>query len=157
MAARAQSLSGTYDKDLLDEQKAQQLKQEQATFEQAQFQDKCFFVLRMAMGAVAVLAIPAVVTICSLIIFGPHQDLVVKRVAESTLFLSLIGLVGYVWRVFVRPASVSRLKAITTAEEDLPTPADQESADRAARHNSKPQKQSKDTDSKERADERDLG
>jgi hypothetical protein len=141
----------------LDERREQQLKQEQAAFKQAQFQDKCFFALRVAMGVVAILAIPAVVTICSLIIFDPHQDMVVKRVAESTLLLSLIGLVGYVWRVFVRPASVSRLKAVTTAEKDLPTPADQEPADQTASHNSKPRKQSKDTDSKERADERDLG
>jgi hypothetical protein len=161
--AAAQSVDGQQDKPSehagapLDERKAQQLKQEQATFEQAQFQDKCFFVLRVAMGVIAILAIPAVITICSLIIFDPHQDVGIKRVAESALFLSLIGLVGYVWRVFVRPASVSRLKAVTSAEEDLPTPADQESADQAARLNTKPRKQSKDTNSKERADERDLG
>lgn len=68
VAAIAQPLSGTYEKALQDERKVQQLKQEQSTFEQAQFQDKCFFVLRVAMGVVAVLAIPAVITICSLII-----------------------------------------------------------------------------------------
>jgi len=155
VTAVAQSLDGQYDKPSengkapLDERKAQQLKQEQATFEQAQFQDKCFFVLRVAMGVVAILAIPAAITICSLIIFDPYQDSVVKRVAESTLFLSLIGLVGYVWRVFVRPASVSRLRVVTTAEEAPPEAGDQKLIDQVVGHNSKPRNQSKAGDSKE--------
>jgi len=147
VAAIAQPLSGTYEKALQDERKAQQLKQEQSTFEQAQFQDKCFFVLRVAMGVVAVLAIPAVITICSLIIFDLHQDPVVKRVAESTLFPSFIGLVGYVWRVFVRPASVSRLKAITTAEEDSLEPEEHESANRTINNDSKPRRSDRDAGS----------
>lgn len=132
----AQPLDVLYDKSSENDEASrdrrdQQLKQEQAAFEQAQFQDKCFFALRVAMGIVAILAIPTVITICSLIIFDRHQDVVVKRVAESALFFSLIGLVGYVWRVFVRPASVSRLRAVTTTKEELPTSADHGSADNA--------------------------
>jgi hypothetical protein len=76
-----------------------------------------------------------------------HQDPVVKRVAESTLFPSFIGLVGYVWRVFVRPASVSRLKAITTAEEDSLEPEEHESANRTINNDSKPRRSDRDAGS----------
>lgn len=105
---------------LVERIKDQQLKQEQATFMQAQFQDKCFFSLKMVMGIVAICTPPAVITICVLIIFDPHQDVIVKRVAESALFFSLIGLMGYVWRVFLNRSSVSRLQPETRAAETPP-------------------------------------
>jgi hypothetical protein len=123
VTAVSQSLDGQHDKPSangeapLDERKAQQLKQEQVAFEQTLSQDKWFFRIRLAMGIVAICAIPAAITICSLIIFDPHQDLIIKRVAESALFVSLIGLVGYVWRVFVRPGSCP----FTGSERDTPT------------------------------------
>lgn len=132
---------------LLERIKEQQLKQEQATFEQAQFQDKYFFGLRVAMVVVAICAIPVAITVCSLIIFDPHQDVVVKRVAESALFFSLIGLMGYVWRVFFNSASVSRLRPVTTAEEASQAPADQKPANMAMSHNSRPFRRSNGVDS----------
>ena len=114
----------------LERKEEQQLTQEHATFEQALWQDKWFSRIRIAMGIVAICTIPAVSTICSLIIFDPHQDVVVKRVAESALFFSLIGLIGYVWRVFLNPASVSRLWPVTMTEETSPTFADDKPANR---------------------------
>jgi hypothetical protein len=122
---------------LIDLNEKQRRSQEQATFDQALSQDKWFFRIRMAMGIVAICAIPAVITICSLIIFDPHQDIVVKRVAESALFFSLIGLMGYVWRVFLNSASVSRPKPVTTTEEASSVTADQKSAERVGHNNSK--------------------
>jgi len=110
---------------LHDRKEEQQLRQEQATFEQLSSQDKYFFRLRMAMGIVAIFAILVVITICSLILFGPHQDVIVKRVAESTLFFSLIGLMGYVWRVFLDRSSVSRLQPVTRVDQSAPAPIDQ--------------------------------
>jgi hypothetical protein len=133
------------DKAALIEQTAKQrCKQEQETFDQALSQDKWFFRVRMAMGIVAICAIPAVITICSLIIFDPHQDVVVKRVAESALFFSLIGLMGYVWRVFLNPASVSRLRPVTTLEETSSEISDQKSAARAVNNNTKSRGSNKD-------------
>jgi hypothetical protein len=89
------------------------------------------------MGIIAIFAIPAVIIICSLIIFNSHQDIVVKREEESALFVSLMGLMGYVWRVFLNPASVSRLRPVTTAEGASPESANQESGNRLESPNSK--------------------
>jgi hypothetical protein len=125
---------------LIELKEEQRRSQEQATFDQALSQDKWFFRIRMAMGIVAICAIPTVITICSLIIFDQHQDVLVKRVAESALFFSLIGLMGYVWRVFLNSASVSRLRPVTTTEEASSATADQKSAERVGHNNAKPRR-----------------
>lgn len=114
----------------------QRRSQEQATFNRALSQDKWFFRVRMAMGVVAICSIPAVITICSLIIFDPHQDLIIKRVAESALFFSLIGFMSYVWRIFLTSAAVSRLRPVTTTEELSSATADQPSTRRGVNRNS---------------------
>ena len=121
---------------LIELKEKQWRSQEQAAFDQALSQDKWFFRIRMAMGIVALCAIPAVIAICSLIIFDPHQDVVVKRVAESALFFSLIGLMGYVWRIFLTSASVSRPRPVTTTEEVSSTTADQPSTRHRVNRNS---------------------
>lgn len=127
---------------LIERIEEQQRTQEQAAFDQAISQDKWFFRIRMAMGIVAICAIPIVITICSLIIFDPRQDLVVKRVAESALFFSLIGLMGYAWRVFLNSASVSRLRPVTTTEESPTTPG-HKSVNRTVNNNSKSRRPNK--------------
>jgi uncharacterized membrane protein YqjE len=98
----------------LTEQKAKQrLKQEQATFDQKRVQDARWFVLRMAMGVLAMLVIPAVIVICIWIIFDPHQGTTVKSLAASALLVDILGLMGAVWRVILNPASVSQLAPVT--------------------------------------------
>lgn len=150
MTTLGQPSDGQHDKpptngegSLDDRKKEQQLKQEQAAFDQLQFQDKCFFILRVAMGVLAILAIPDTIYTCSRIILDPHQEVMVKRLAAGALFVSIIGLVGYVWRVFLSPASVSRLKPVTTADEASPTTTDQKSANQAVNFNSKPRRLSR--------------
>jgi hypothetical protein len=106
-----------YDKAPLDERRAaQQLAQEQATFEQAKFQDKCFFILRLVMGVVAILALPAIMYVCFKIISEPHQDVVVRREAAAALIVNA-GTMPYAWKVFVRPSSVYRLGPLTRDDE----------------------------------------
>jgi hypothetical protein len=128
----------------LDERRSeQQLTQEQATFDQTQFQDKCIFVLRMIMGVLAILAIPVMIYICYKIIFDSHQDIVVKRLAAGALFVSIAGLVAYVWRVFLSPASVSRLRPVTTASEAPSATVDQQRTDQAVDREANPRRTGK--------------
>lgn len=129
------------EQDSLDERRSmQQLAQEQATFDQAQFQDKCIFVLRMIMGATAIIAIPVIVCICYKIIFEPHQDMMVKRLAAGAVFISIAGLVAYVWRVFLSPASVSPLRPVTTPNGASPATVDQQPTDQAVDGDAKPRR-----------------
>jgi hypothetical protein len=100
---------------------AQRLRQEQATFEQKQLQDARWFILRMAMGILAMLVIPTMIAICVLVIANPHQDVTVKRLAASALLVDILGLMGAVWRVILNPASVSQLAPVTAADEVSPT------------------------------------
>jgi len=116
---RHDKLSGSGDTSLSDRKKEQQLQQEQAIFEQEQAQNRVYFHLRATMGIVVILVIPAEIVINLMAILDPHQDAIVKRIAESTL-LSMTLLVGYVWRVFVNRTSVSRPRPVTIAEEASP-------------------------------------
>jgi hypothetical protein len=129
--------SANNEASLDDQKKRQQLDQEHTTFKQLQFQDTCFFILRFTMGVLAILSIPATIFICYLIIFDPHQDAIVKRLAAGALFVSIIGLMVYVWKVFISRAAVSRLKPVTKSDEASLTMMDQEPANQA-NSNAKP-------------------
>lgn len=119
-------LAGVDSSASLTEQKVtQRLRQEQATFDQKRVQDARWFVLRMAMGILAMLVIPAMIVICVLIIFNPHQEVTVKVLAASTLLVDILGLMGAVWRVILNPASVSQLAPVTAAYELSPTTSDE--------------------------------
>jgi hypothetical protein len=116
----------------LAEQKVwQRLRQEQATFDQKRVQDARWFVLRMAMGILAMLVIPAMIVICALIIFDSHQDVTVKGLAASTLLVDILGLMGAVWRVILNPASVSQLAPVTAPYEVPPANSDETQDDSA--------------------------
>jgi hypothetical protein len=130
---------------LVERIKEQQLKQEQAIFDQEQLQNKFYFRLRATMGIVAIPVIPAEMTICSLIILDPHQDAIVKRIAASTLF-SLTLLMCYLWKVFVNRSSVARPRPVTRAEETVPEAENQGSADQTVNHNSQQRRLGKGAD-----------
>ena len=130
-------MAAVNDEHSLTQRKAtQRLKQEQATFEQKKLQDARWFVLRMAMGILAMLVIPATIVICVLIISDPHQDATVKGFAASALLVDILGLMGSVWRVILNPASVSQLAPVIAADEAPLTGSNERSTDRAASKNS---------------------
>ncbi len=120
--------------------KEQQLRQEQAIFDQELGQNKVYFRLRIAMSIVAIPVIPAEMAICVLILLAPHQDAIVKRIAASILLSSTL-LVCYLWKVLVNRTSVARPKPVTTTEEASPEPADQKAADQRTDQSSKPRSQ----------------
>lgn len=126
----------------------QRLRQEQETFDQKKEQDARWFVLRMAMGILAMLVIPAMVVICALIISDPHQDVMVKRLAASALLVDILGLMGAVWRVILNPRSVSQLAPVTGADEVSST-LGESSNDQTANHYPTPQEPSTDADPRE--------
>jgi hypothetical protein len=131
----------------LAERKAvQRLSQEQATFEQKKLQDARWFILRMAMGILAMLIIPTMIVLCVLIISDPHQDMIVKRLAASALLVDILGLMCAVWRVILNPASVSQLAPITAVDEKLSTIAAKNSANQAVPRSSNPHKPTRSTD-----------
>ena len=112
----------------------QRLKQEQATFDQKRVQDARWFVLRMAMGVLAMLVISAMIVICGwIIIFDPHQDATVKSLAASALLVDILGLMGAVWRVILNSAPVSPLAPVTPAYE-VPPPTSSEAQNDGAHH-----------------------
>ncbi len=91
----------------------EQLRQERETFDQRKQQDARWFQLRMTMGGLAILIIPAIIVICVLLLSNPHQDAAVKSLAASALLVDILGLAGAVWKVVLNPASLTQLSPVT--------------------------------------------
>jgi hypothetical protein len=112
---------------------SERLRQERETFEQKKFQDARWFILRMAMGILAVVIIPTLIVICVLIISNPHQATPVKGLAASALLVDILGLAGAVWKIILSPPTVTQLTPVTQDSGDslIYTDQNQPAADQA--------------------------
>ena len=123
--------SGSNELSLAERRARQRLEQEQATFDQKKAQDARWFVLKLAMGILAMLIIPTIVGICASILYDPTQTANVKSLAAGALLVDILGLVAAVWRVILNPASVTQLAPITEVMEDSPMPVSRKGVNRA--------------------------
>jgi uncharacterized membrane protein YqjE len=104
------------------ERASEQLRQEREAFDQQKKHAEWWFRLRMAMGCIAVLSLPAIMGIASYVLV--HADAYTTGVvagATAALFADVLGVVGGVWRISMNPQSVSKLTPVTTGA--LPTTA----------------------------------
>ena len=104
---------------IANRKKLQRLKQEQATFDQKKVQDARWSILKLAMGILATLIVPAIVAICASVIFDPAEAASVKSLAAVVLLVDILGLVAGIWRVILSPASITQLAPVTEADESL--------------------------------------
>jgi len=93
----------------------EQLRQERETFDQRKRQDARWFMLRMTMGALAIVFIPAFMVICTILISRTGTPAAVKDLAASALLVDILGLIISVWKVVLNPASITQLSPVTTA------------------------------------------
>jgi hypothetical protein len=96
------------------ERAAEQIRQERETFDQRKRQDSRWFFLRLAMGWVAVLLLPAIFLSCIYILYhnATFSDLVIE-LAVGGLFVDVVGLLAAVWKIVLSPSSVTKLDPIT--------------------------------------------
>lgn len=97
----------------------ERLRQERETFDQQKRQDQRWFQLRLVMGVVAVLIIPAVVIVCIWVLADSKQSDAVKTLASSALLVDVFSLAAAVWKIVLSPASLTRLAPLT-ADSDSP-------------------------------------
>jgi hypothetical protein len=98
------------------EQAAERLRQERETFDQRKQQDRHWFILRLAMGWVAVVLLPTIISICSWIILNYSRfDPGIVTLASAALLTDTLGLVISVWRIVVGKRGPEVLSPVTQA------------------------------------------
>ena len=96
------------------ERAAEQLRQERETFDQRKRQDSRWFALRLAMGYVAVVLLPAIIVISSYVLARSGQfSAAVVASASGALFVDVVGLIVAVWKIVLNPTSATKLEPVT--------------------------------------------
>jgi hypothetical protein len=98
----------------------ERLRQERETFDQRKEQDARYFKLRMAMGWIAVVLLPAIGVTCGWIIFHSHEFTSgTVGVAATALLVDALGLVVSVWKI-VMGSGPQALEPVTAGKSALP-------------------------------------
>ncbi len=101
------------------------VRQERETFNQSKKHENRWFSLRLIMGYLSVILIPAIMFVCSYIIFNAFSfEKTVVNYASAALFVDVLGLVVGVWKVVLNPASVTKLKPVTEVDLGLVSEAE---------------------------------
>jgi hypothetical protein len=81
-------------------QAEERLRQERATFQQRMAQDRWWFRLRLTMGSMAVVLLPAICAVSAFVIFNSSNfDETTVTLAGGALMVDSLGLVIAVWRL----------------------------------------------------------
>ncbi|QXG75541.1 hypothetical protein KUM42_17280 [Modestobacter sp. L9-4] len=91
----------------------EELRQEQATFEQHKKQAEQWFKLRLVMGGVAALMLPAVFAVCCILIFDADQDSTIRQLAAAALLTDVLGLAVSIYKVLLSSGSDVPLGPVT--------------------------------------------
>lgn len=96
------------------EQAAERLRQESETFNQRKEQEARWFNLRLRMGYLAVVLLPAVMTLSSYVLLN-HALFPASVLAATAgaLFTDALGLVVAVWRLVLNPGSITKLEPVS--------------------------------------------
>lgn len=98
-----------------NEHLSESLRQERETFDQHKSQQARWFNLRLYMGYIALVMLPAILLVSILIIFKHEQfpgDVV--SFAAVALFVDLLGLLICVWKIVLNPGFMSKVAPVTT-------------------------------------------
>lgn len=97
------------------EQATERLRQEAETFDQVKQHVERWFILRLVMGYVAVVALPSLLAVSSYIILHAEAfSPAVVTAASGALFVDGLGFIIAVWKIVLNPGSTSTLTPVTT-------------------------------------------
>ena len=101
-------------------QAEERLRQERETFEQRRRQDAHWFRLRLTMGFIAAVFLPALAIAAAYILFLHDQfPASVVTTASAVMFVDVTGLVIAVWKLVLNPASATGLNPVTPAPPSM--------------------------------------
>lgn len=93
---------------------AEQLRQEQETFDQQKYHENSWFVLRLIMGYSSIALLTAILIVSSIILFNPDRySSAVTTAAGAALFIDAVGLVVSVWKGVLEPKATRKLSPVT--------------------------------------------
>jgi arginine exporter protein ArgO len=121
--AEAVEATGSIDATIIDatikvERHTERLRQERETFDQLKQQDRRWSAQRLVMGWMAVVLLPAIAAVCTVVILNPSAYLpTTVGIASATLLADTMGFIFSVWKV-VLGQGPARLRPITTAAAD---------------------------------------
>ncbi len=93
----------------------ERLRQERETFEQRKGQEAKWFNLRLRMGYMAALMLPAIGGIAGFIIMNESRfSSSVVAAAAAALLIDILGLLGAVWKIVLNPTGATPLEPITS-------------------------------------------
>lgn len=102
----------------LSEHRKERLRQERETFDQHRTQEHRWFNLRLRMGYVALVMLPAILLISALIIWNAASfPASVVTAATVALFTDIVGLFVSVWKVVLNPDFMTKLAPVTQLQE----------------------------------------
>lgn len=95
----------------------ERLRQERETFDQRKEQESRWFSLRLRMGYLAIVMLPAIAVVSAFILLNHiNFDGAVVTSAGAALFVDILGLIASVWKVVLNPGSVTKLEPIIDDE-----------------------------------------
>jgi hypothetical protein len=99
---------------------AEQLRQEQETFNQQKAHENRWFTLRLVMGYTSVALLAVILFVSSYILFHQSQfSTAIQTAAGGALFVDAVGLVVSVWKGVLQPSSGTKLAPVTKAKGRL--------------------------------------
>ena len=96
----------------------ERLRQERETFDQMKAHEERWFALRLRMGYVAAVMLPAIGAVSSLIVLRPEAyTSFTITTATAALFTDVLGLLVAVWKVALNPSSIPKLSPVTSTRQ----------------------------------------
>lgn len=96
----------------------ERLRQERETFDQLKAQEARWFALRLRMGYAAAVMLPAIGSVCTLIILRPEAyTTFTVNTATAALFTDVLGLLAAVWKVVLNASSTPKLSPVTSTKQ----------------------------------------
>jgi hypothetical protein len=102
-------------------QAAERLRQERETFDQAKNHDARWFKVRLAIGWVAVVTLPAILIVAASIIWMHEQfDAATVRIATGALLVDALGTAASLYKLVLGDQPKRALSPVTNAPRGLP-------------------------------------
>lgn len=100
------------------ERHAERLRQERETFNQRKEQDGRWVTLRLAMGWLAFIMLPAIAVLCAVVMLSPEQySAATVTTATAALLADTLGLILSVWKVLLAKGP-DDLGPVTRADDE---------------------------------------
>lgn len=96
----------------------ERLRQERETFDQRKAQEDRWFALQLRMGYVAVVLLPSVAVLSGYIVWSPGgYPASAVTAASAALFVDVLGVLGTVWKVVLKPVPSTKLMPVTSTKQ----------------------------------------